>query len=160
MAERNEVAVRRGLDERAPDRDAQSIRDDIAAKRDTITERVDRLSEQLQERLDWKTYVADHPLAGLGIAALGGFIVAGLIAGRRSPTDRLMDALADTVEDVTGKFRQRVDHTLGSGRDTRRTIAVAAASVLSKVAIESIARRASDNQGRSRGSYGTASESD
>jgi ElaB/YqjD/DUF883 family membrane-anchored ribosome-binding protein len=143
MAERNEVAVRKRIfDERAPDRDAQSIRDDIAAKRDTITETVDRLSEQIQDRLDWRTHVADRPLAAVGIAALGGFLVAGLIAGRRrSSADRLLDAVADTVEDVTSTFRDRMHQSLASGRDTGRTIAVAAASVLSRAAIESIARR-------------------
>jgi len=153
MAERDEVAARRRvLDERIPDRNAQSIRDDIAAKRETITETVDRLGEQIQETLDWRTYVAGHPLIGVGIAALGGFLAAGLIAGRhRSSTDRLMDAVADTVEDVTGRFRDRMHQSLGSGRDTRRVIALAAASVLSKVAIESISRKSDGEKERSQG---------
>src|SRR5215471_16321866 len=57
-------------------RSAEEIRQDIAARRESITDAVDRLSDRFQQTLDWKAYVSEHPLAALGVAAGVGFLAA------------------------------------------------------------------------------------
>lgn len=103
MAERNNVAAR--AEELVTERSAEEIRNDIAERRGQITEAVDKLNDRVQETLDWRSYVADHPLAALGLAAGAGFIASRIFKPRPSPRDRILDAVAESVEDITGQLR-------------------------------------------------------
>src|SRR5215475_13734778 len=86
------------------ERSAEEIRQDIAARRESITETVDRLSDRFQQTLDWKAYVSDHPLAALGVAAGLGFLAARMIKPRRpSAGKRIKGALAYGIEDMAGR---------------------------------------------------------
>ena len=91
------------------ERSAEEIRQNIAATRDSITETVDQLSSRVQRTLDWKTYVADYPLAATGVAAGLGILLGYFIQPRATPGQRIHDALADLIEDTT----QRVQTQLG-----------------------------------------------
>src|SRR5215831_3885142 len=106
MAERTSLATVSEHSEKPSQRSAEDIRQDIAAKRDSISETVDRLGERLHETLDWRSYVAEHPLVFLGLAAGAGFVVSGIFKRRPSPADRIVDAVADMVEDVTDRVRE------------------------------------------------------
>jgi hypothetical protein len=86
----------------------EEIREDIAATRDTISNTVDKLGTRLQAKLDWREYVADHPLAALGAAAGLGLLVSRIFQRRPSPRERILDALAESVEDVGDQFRESV----------------------------------------------------
>src|SRR5215831_15783704 len=75
------------------ERSAEEIRQDIAARRESITDAVDRLSDRFQQTLDWKAYVSNHPMAALGVAAGLGFLAARIFKPRQSASERIKDAL-------------------------------------------------------------------
>ncbi|HEU4388464.1 MAG TPA: DUF3618 domain-containing protein [Blastocatellia bacterium] len=106
MVEATDLAMRRVND--APLRSADEIRQDIAANRESITRTVDKLGAKLHEKLDWREYVADHPAAALGLAAGVGFLVSRVFRRRLTPRERIVEALADTLEDATWRVRDGV----------------------------------------------------
>lgn len=110
------MAERPGLTPYSPsissERSEEEIRQDIAARRESITDTVDRLSDRFQQTFDWKSYVSDHPLVALGVAAGAGFLAARILLPRRSASGRIKDALADSIEDLTGRFQKRLDHVM------------------------------------------------
>jgi ElaB/YqjD/DUF883 family membrane-anchored ribosome-binding protein len=103
------------------ERSADEIRQDIAARRESITDAVDKLSDRFHRTLDWRAYVSDHPLVALGVAAGIGFLGAKMIKPRPSPGDRIKDALADGFGELAGRFKQQLDvlapvnHKVGIG---------------------------------------------
>ena len=103
MVEGNELI--RQVDDGATDRSVETIRRDIAARRDSISDTVDELSDRVQAALDWRTYIAEHPFIAVGVTAGLACTVAALVKRSRSPQDRMMDALAESVEDLAGRFR-------------------------------------------------------
>src|SRR3954470_22604521 len=102
MAERSNLATQRIADD-ADDRSAREIRQDIAAKRETISETVDKLGERIHETLDWREYVAEYPVVALGLAAGAGFVVSGIFKRNPSPQERIFDAVADLTENMTDR---------------------------------------------------------
>jgi len=136
MAERNNLTTGQGSSApgHAPDRSAEEIRRDIASRRESITETVDQLSDRFEQKLDWRTYVSNHPVAALGVAAGIGFLASGLFRHRRSSTRRVTGALADAVEDLTDRFRYQLDG-LGLKRPgLKSTIKTAAAGAIARAA--------------------------
>jgi ElaB/YqjD/DUF883 family membrane-anchored ribosome-binding protein len=89
-------------------RSAEEIRQDIAAKRESISQTVDRLGDGLQQMLDWREQVAQHPYIALGAAAAVGALLSGVFKQRPSPRERIMDAVAETIEDLTDDVRNSV----------------------------------------------------
>src|SRR5262245_60189027 len=114
MAERDHLTSDPSHSGQAQERSAEEIRQDIAATRESITNTVDRLSNRVHETFDWRTYVADYPLAALAVAASVGFCLANFFKRRPTPGERIKDALAESVEDLTGAFR----HRIGEGDDS------------------------------------------
>ena len=104
MAERNDL---RSV-EQPWQRSAEEIRQDIAAKRDSISETVDRLGDHIQRKLDWREQVGQHPYMALGVAAAVGVLISGAFKHRPTPRERIMDALAETIEDFTDDVRHSV----------------------------------------------------
>ena len=124
------------VDDGTLDRSAEAIRKDIAARRDSIAETVDELSDRVQAALDWRTYVAEHPFVAVGVTAGLACTVTALIKRRQSPQDRIAEALAEGVEDLAGRFRDalgtlplvrraRIGRTLWSIGSTIATAAIA-----------------------------------
>lgn len=101
------------------ERSTDEIRHDIAARRESITETVDRLSDRFQQTLDWRAYVSDYPLAALGVAAGLGFLAARIFKPRPSAGKRIKDALAYGIEDLADRFQHQLGnvapHRSGSG---------------------------------------------
>ncbi|HMG35998.1 MAG TPA: hypothetical protein VKM94_18830 [Blastocatellia bacterium] len=93
-----ETASGRGSAE--DDRTADQIRRDIAARRESINAAVDQLNSRLERAMDWRAQVADHPFAALGAAAAVGFLASGILTPRRSPAERLVDALVSSAQDL------------------------------------------------------------
>ncbi len=102
MAERDDLKLN-------AERSTDAIRRDIAAKRETISETVDRLGERIQEKLDWRGYVSEYPYWAIGAAAGLGFVASQLMRRRASPLDRISYAVKDTVEELGDQVR----HALG-----------------------------------------------
>src|SRR5215510_10269631 len=118
MAERTSLATVSEPSDKPGPRSAEAIRQDIAAKRDSISETVDRLGERIHESLDWRSYVAEYPFVALGLAAGVGFVLSAIFNRRPTPTERIVDALADVVEDVTDRVRGNLDDVIRGGRSS------------------------------------------
>jgi hypothetical protein len=120
------------------ERSAEEIRQDIAARRESITDTVDRLSDRFQQTLDWKAYVADHPMAALGIAAGLGFLAARIFKPRPSASSRIKDALADGIEELTGRFHHQLKNVAphGSRAGLGGTVKVALTGLITKAATD------------------------
>ena len=112
------------------ERSAQELRDDIAATRESISETVDRLGERLQQSLDWREYVAEHPYVALGASAGLGLLLSGLFKRRLSPRDRMIEALSETVEDFSDRVRGNLDHVLHQRKSAARKVTGAALALL------------------------------
>ena len=126
MAERTDVATRMREDETF-ERSAEEIRLDIAARRESISETVDRLGDRIHETLDWREYVAEYPYVALGLAAGLGFLVAGIFKIKREPTprERIYDALAEITEDLTDRVRGSIEDVVPKKGGPGRTIKAA-----------------------------------
>jgi ElaB/YqjD/DUF883 family membrane-anchored ribosome-binding protein len=125
------------------ERSAEEIRQDIAARRESITDTVDRLSDRFQQTLDWRAYVSDYPLAALGVAAGLGFLAARIIKPRPSAGRRIKDALAHGIEDLAGRFHQQIEnvapHRTGSGLGG--TVKAALTGLVTKAATDYLQNR-------------------
>jgi len=120
------------------ERSAEDIRQDIAARRESITETVDRLSDRFQQTLDWRAYVSDYPLAALGVAAGLGFLAARIIKPRPSAGKRIKNALAYGIEDLAGRFRHQIENVAPnrSGSGLGRTVKAALTGLVTKAATD------------------------
>jgi ElaB/YqjD/DUF883 family membrane-anchored ribosome-binding protein len=89
-----------------PERSSSDIRNDIAARRESISQTVGQIGEKIHQSLDWKGYVARYPYAAVGLAVGTGLLIGGLLVKRRSPTERIMDALMDKAEELGDGLRK------------------------------------------------------
>jgi ElaB/YqjD/DUF883 family membrane-anchored ribosome-binding protein len=125
------------------ERSAEEIRQDIAARRESITDTVDRLSDRFQQTFDWRAYVSDYPLAALGVAAGLGFLAARIIKPRPSAGRRIKDALAYGIEDLASSFHHRLEnvapHRAGSGLGG--TVKAALTGLVTKAATDYLQNR-------------------
>ena len=127
MAERNDSKSANGLE-----RSSNEIRNDIAARRESISQTVGQIGEKIHETLDWKGYVARYPYAAIGLAVGTGFLLSGLLRRRPSPTQRIVDALVEKAEELGDDLRD----------SARRMIIKTAAPSLFRGAIYGIAGKA------------------
>jgi len=134
MAERDRLITDPSHPGHAQERSAEEIRQDIAATRESITNTVDRLHNRVQETFDWRTYVADYPLAALAMAAGLGFCLASFFRRRPTPGERIKDAIAESVEGLTGEIRHRVGIGEAADSGVNRAIKTAVAGVVTKAA--------------------------
>ena len=144
MAERNHLSTppATAAGDAQNTRSADDIRHDIAVRRDSIAETVDHLSDRFQRTFDWRTYVNAYPLVTAGIAVGAGFLLAGLFKRRPSPSERMVDALADTLEDVADRFRHQLDGAgIGQSSGWSRTVKAAATGVVTKAATDYLRNR-------------------
>jgi ElaB/YqjD/DUF883 family membrane-anchored ribosome-binding protein len=145
MAERTDVATRMRVED-APERSAEEIRQDIAARRESISEAVDRLGDRIHETLDWREYIADHPYISLGVAAGLGFCIARMFNFKREPTprERIMDALAEISEDLTDRFRHSIEDVAPKKGGAGKTVKAAATAMVTKAAIDFAKKKATE----------------
>jgi ElaB/YqjD/DUF883 family membrane-anchored ribosome-binding protein len=136
MAERNNIIKREDFSDSDEERSTEELRRDIAARRETITETVDKLSERVQRKLDWREYVVEHPVAALGIAAGLGFVVAGIFKRRETPGERILDAVSDVVEDFTDRFRGQLDGLPLKRSGPGRTVKAAITAMVTKSIVD------------------------
>jgi ElaB/YqjD/DUF883 family membrane-anchored ribosome-binding protein len=125
------------------ERSAEEIRQDIAARRESITDTVDRLSDRFQQTFDWKAYVSDHPLAALGVAAGLGFLAARILKPRPSTGRRIKDALAYGIEDLAGRFHHQLENVSPqrSGSSLGGTVKAALTGLVTKAATDYLRNR-------------------
>jgi len=136
MAETTNVAALQRAQDDVSDRSAVAIRQDIAAKRESISETVDKLGERIQETFDWHEYVAQYPAVALGLAAGTGFLVAGIFKRKPSPQDRILDAMADLTEDITDRVGGVMAGVIQKKMFSGRTIKAAATAMIAKATVD------------------------
>jgi ElaB/YqjD/DUF883 family membrane-anchored ribosome-binding protein len=156
MAERNDLtsappSFRQGQGQdviSGAERSAEEIRQDIAARRESITDTVDRLSDRFQQTFDWKAYVSDYPLAALGVAAGLGFLAARIIKPRPSAGRRIKDALAYGVENLAGHFQHQLENMAPprSRPGISGTVKAALTGLVTKAATDYLQNRFVDRQ--------------
>jgi hypothetical protein len=118
------------------DRSAREIREDIAAKRETISETVDKLGERIHQTLDWREYVAEYPAVALGVAAGIGFLVSGIFRREPSPQERIMDAVADIAEDLTDRISDVAGDVIKRKLVSGKTVKAALFAMMTKAAVD------------------------
>ncbi|MGH9752007.1 MAG: hypothetical protein ACREA2_04430 [Blastocatellia bacterium] len=149
MAERTDLSSASWQEQGASsgdERSADRIRQDIAARRESITETVDRLSDRFQQTLDWKAYVSDYPLAALGVAAGLGFLATRIFKPRPSAGKRIKDALAYGIEDLAGRFHHQLQNVAPYRSNSGLSSAVKAAvtGLITKAATDYLQNRVVD----------------
>jgi len=161
MAERTDVATRMRSEDDLTQRTADEIRQDIAAKRESISETVDKLGDRIQESLDWREYVTEYPFVALGVAAGLGLLVSGIFKRKSTPRDRIMDALAESLEDVTDRFRSNIDSVVAKKNTTGSAVKAAVTTMITKAAVDYAKGRlgvSSPGQVRARSGWETGDE--
>jgi ElaB/YqjD/DUF883 family membrane-anchored ribosome-binding protein len=145
MAETTHVATQRRAESESIERSAEAIRQDIAAKRDSISETVDKLGERIQETFDWREYVGNYPWVALGLAAGVGFLVAGVFKHKPSPRERIMDAIADVSDDFTDRLRDAIGDAVPAKKSgVGRTLKAALTATVTKAAMDFAKGKASE----------------
>ena len=143
MAERTDLASQRSPSYDPTERSAFAIRQDIAAKRESISETVDKLEQRIHKTFDWHEYVASYPVVALGLAAGAGFLVAGIFKRKPTPQERILDAFADLTDDLTSRAGDAMAAVIQNKLVSGRTLKAAATTLLAKAAVNYVTSRVS-----------------
>lgn len=143
MAEGTNLATQLGVQDASTDRSAVAIRQDIAAKRESISETVDKLGERIQETFDWHEYVGQYPGVALGLAAGAGFLIAGIFKRKPTAQERILDAVADLTEDMTDRVGGVMAGVIQKKVLSGSTMKAAATAMIAKAAVEFLKNRLS-----------------
>jgi ElaB/YqjD/DUF883 family membrane-anchored ribosome-binding protein len=90
------------------ERSTEDLRQEIKDKKEAIAGTLSRLDQRVQRAIDWRAQVGDHPYLALGLAVGVGYLFAGIFKSKPSPRERIMEALAEGVEDVADQARNRI----------------------------------------------------
>ncbi|HXG92402.1 MAG TPA: DUF3618 domain-containing protein [Blastocatellia bacterium] len=134
MAETTNIAAQRAQNE--SERSAREIRQDIEAKRESISQTVDKLGERIHQTLDWREYVSQRPFIALGVAAGVGFLLSGIFKRRPTPQERIMDAFAEVTEDIADRITDFAGETFKRRLVSGRTVKAALTGVVTKAAMD------------------------
>ncbi|MEW6126694.1 MAG: DUF883 C-terminal domain-containing protein [Acidobacteriota bacterium] len=132
MVERNKLISRSNSETREDDRSADEIRRDIANRRESLTGTVERLGDHIQQRLDWRQYVADYPFVAIGVAAGVGFLFSGMFKRTPTPGERIMDAVAESLEDMRDRLYSTFDDLPLKKNGVGKTVKAAATAIITK----------------------------
>src|SRR6185295_16372730 len=86
-------------------RNSEDLRQDIEVQKESIAGTLKQLDRRLQRATDWRTQVGEHPFLAVGIAFSVGGLLSGVFRHRPTPRERILDALAESVEDISGQVR-------------------------------------------------------
>lgn len=136
MAERDNVSILANRTNLETERSAEEIRQDIAAKRESITETVERLNDKFQSTLDWRTYAGDYPFVALGLAVGLGYVASRIFTRKPTPRQRIMDAIADSVEDFKDQFGGYLEVVPPKKSTVGTSVKAAATALLTKAATD------------------------
>ena len=136
MAQTTNLAAQRREVGATPERSAEAIRQDIAAKRENISETVDKLGERIHETFDWREYVAQYPAVALGAAIGIGFVVSGIFKRRPTPRERIIEAVAELTEDVTDGLGNVMAGIVQKKLISKTTVKAAVGAMATKAAVD------------------------
>ena len=141
MAERPNVAIQQRVPDEVSGRSANAIRNDIAAKRESISETVDKLGEKISQTFDWREYVAQYPAIALGLSAGCGFLVAGIFKRNPTPKERILDAIADLTEEAKDRVQDAVTGLVQKRLFSGSTLRAAITTMATKAAVDFLKQR-------------------
>ena len=95
-----------------PECSADELRYEITAHRAALAETIHDLDERFQEVVDWRTHIGAHPYVAVGIAASVGLLAATLFKRKLSPQERMLEAMAESVEHICGESSRRFESIL------------------------------------------------
>jgi len=87
----------------------EDLRQEIKDKKVAIAETLNRLDQRVHRATDWRAQVGDHPYLALGVAVSVGCLFSGIFRSKPNPQERIMEALAEGVEDIADQVRDRID---------------------------------------------------
>jgi len=93
-------------------RNPEQLRSEIESSKEAITDTIKRIDDHIHRAVNWREQVREHPFVALGAAAVGGVLIAGMFSRKPSPRDRIVDAIAESVEDITDSVRNRIGNQL------------------------------------------------
>jgi hypothetical protein len=144
MAERNESIGTGQIAERS----SEQIRQDIVAKRETISSTVDRLGARIHEKFDWRGYITRYPYAALGAAAGAGFLASSLLfRRRRGPVEKVADSMVAAIEDLRDQVGSALGGLLVRSKGGLSLIRGAIGSAVSKAAVDIVKKMATRGDG-------------
>jgi ElaB/YqjD/DUF883 family membrane-anchored ribosome-binding protein len=143
MAQRTDLASTLSSRDTPTERSAFAIRQDIAAKRESISETVDKLEQRIHKTFDWHEYVGSYPAVALGLAAGAGFLVAGIFRRKPTPQERILDAFADLTDDLTSRVGDAMAGVIQNKLVSGRTLKAAATTLVAKAAVNYVTSRLS-----------------
>lgn len=142
MAERSDLRLTQATPETDDERSAEAIRQDIAARRESISRTVEQINDKVQSKLDWRTYASDYPLVAIGVAVGAGVLVSRLWRPKPTPGERILDAIAESVEQVADRFDGYVQDAAPRRRGGASTaVKSAIAAWLTKAATDYVKER-------------------
>lgn len=111
-------------------RSPEDLRQEIKDKKIAIAETLSRLDQRVHRATDWRAQVGDHPYLALGLAVSVGCLCSGIFNRRPNPQERIMEALAEGVENIAEQMRARISSRFNrpaTGDALKATIAALAA---------------------------------
>ena len=90
------------------ERSSEDLRQEIEAKKEAFAQTINRLDQHVQRAVDWRAQVGDHPYLALGLAFGVGCLFAGIFKSKPSPRERIIEALAESVEGIADQARNRI----------------------------------------------------
>ena len=75
------------------ERSAAEIRQNIAVEKELIADKVHKLSDRIDETLDWKSQVTKRPILFMGIAAGVGMLLSKALVSKPSPVEQIANAI-------------------------------------------------------------------
>jgi ElaB/YqjD/DUF883 family membrane-anchored ribosome-binding protein len=90
------------------ERSSEDLRQEVETKKEAFAETINRLDQHVRRAVDWRAQVGDHPYLALGLAVGVGCLFAGIFKSKPSPRERIMEALAESVEDIADQARNRI----------------------------------------------------
>src|SRR5262245_22516258 len=141
MAERPNVEIQQRVPDEVSGRSANAIRNDIAAKRESISETVDKLGEKISQTFDWREYVADYPAIALGLSAGCGFLLAGIFKRKPTPRERILDAVAEVTEEVKDRVQDALTGLIQKRLISGTTLKAAITTMATKAAVDLVKQK-------------------
>lgn len=124
------------------ERSPEDLRQEIKDKKEAIAETLNRLDQRVQRAIDWRAQVGDHPYLALGLAVSVGCLFSGIFKSKPSPQERIMEALADGVDDITDQVRDRIGSQFNRPAK-ENALKAAAVALLAKAATSYLSNRLS-----------------
>ena len=125
-------------------RKPEELRQDIEEQKESIAGTLKQLDKRLHKAADWRTHVGEHPFLAVGIAFTVGGLLSGVFRRKPTPRERILDALAESVEDITDQVRDRFvsqfTHSFARGM-----LKASAATLVTKMAANYISSRGNGN---------------